>query len=134
MKMLFWLKLAMSMCIFASAGMSAHARDLASYRWEKRPVLVFTGSATHRKYKEQMRALNAARSALEERDIVLLVDTEPEKLSELRQVFMPDDFLFVLIGKDGGVKYRSETPVSTLQLFEIIDAMPMRQREMRQQN
>ena len=40
-------------------------------------------------------------------------------------------FAAVLVGKDGGEKFRSEGPVSPEVLFEIIDAMPMRRREMR---
>ncbi len=43
-----------------------------------------------------------------------------------------DDTSFVLIGKDGRVKYRWQNNVATEELFEIIDAMPMRQFEMMQ--
>ncbi len=130
MKMLLWSNLAMSMCIFAFLSKTVQAQDLSSYQWDKRPVLVFTKSASHQEYKQQIQVLNAAQSALAERDVVVLVDAKPETLSDLRMTFMPEDFLFVLIGKDGSVKYRSEEPVSTTKLFEIIDAMPMRQREM----
>ncbi len=42
------------------------------------------------------------------------------------------DYLAVLIGKDGAEKARWTKPVNASNLFEIIDAMPMRQREMRQ--
>jgi len=40
----------------------------------------------------------------------------------------------LLIGKDGGVKLKSDAPISNEKLFETIDAMPMRQREMRNGN
>jgi hypothetical protein len=36
------------------------------------------------------------------------------------------------VGKDGTVKRRSEAPVPLSQVFEQIDSMPMRQREMRE--
>jgi hypothetical protein len=36
----------------------------------------------------------------------------------------------LLIGKDGGIKYESNQYVSLIQLFELIDSMPMRQDEM----
>lgn len=134
MKMLLWLNLAMSMCIFAFLAKTVQAQDLSSYQWDKRPVLVFTNSASHQEYKQQMQVLNAAQPALAERDVVVLVDAKPQTLSDLRMTFMPEDFLFVLIGKDGSVKYRSEEPVATAKLFEIIDAMPMRQREIQNQN
>jgi hypothetical protein len=40
-------------------------------------------------------------------------------------------FTTLLIGKDGGVKLRSQGPVELEEIFSLIDAMPMRQREMR---
>ena len=43
------------------------------------------------------------------------------------------DFEFVLIGKDTGVKKRWEKDLPQDALFQVIDAMPMRQYEMRQQ-
>ncbi len=41
-------------------------------------------------------------------------------------------FTVLLIGKDGGEKLRSHKPVSFEQLRDTIDAMPMRQREVKQ--
>ena len=37
----------------------------------------------------------------------------------------------LLIGKDGGVKLKNNSPISNIKIFNTIDAMPMRQREMR---
>jgi hypothetical protein len=44
----------------------------------------------------------------------------------------PAEFLVILIGKDGGEKLNSRTPVPVDQLERLIDSMPMRERE--QQN
>lgn len=38
-------------------------------------------------------------------------------------------FPVMLIGRDGGEKYRTHEPVTTKKLFDIVDAMPMRQSE-----
>jgi hypothetical protein len=38
----------------------------------------------------------------------------------------------ILIGKDGGVKLVQEERVSLQAVFDLIDTMPMRRREMRQ--
>jgi hypothetical protein len=43
----------------------------------------------------------------------------------------PDRFGVVLVGKDGGVKLRRESPITVTELFQVIDAMPMRRQEMR---
>lgn len=42
------------------------------------------------------------------------------------------DFHLLLIGKDGGDKLESKEPVPKDRLFDTIDAMPMRLREMRE--
>ena len=42
-----------------------------------------------------------------------------------------DTFSVLLIGKDGGVKMRRDDIVSTREIFQLIDSMPMRQQEMR---
>jgi hypothetical protein len=39
------------------------------------------------------------------------------------------EFTVLLIGRDGGEKYRTHAPVTTKRLFGIIDAMPMRKSE-----
>jgi hypothetical protein len=39
-------------------------------------------------------------------------------------------FQVFLIGKDGGVKLRSEQPVPVQDIFGLIDSMPMRRQEM----
>ena len=44
------------------------------------------------------------------------------------------ELTLILIGRDGGEKYRSHTPVSTQTLFDIIDSMPMRQSEIRKKS
>ena len=43
-----------------------------------------------------------------------------------------DDFIVVLVGKDGTAKERLEEPMKPADLFAMVDAMPMRQREMRE--
>ena len=40
-------------------------------------------------------------------------------------------FTVILVGKDGGEKYRAERVVDPDELFALIDTMPMRRREMR---
>ena len=46
----------------------------------------------------------------------------------------PSLFSVVLIGKDGGVKFRSHNNINSKKLYGIIDQMPMRREEMGKQN
>jgi hypothetical protein len=39
------------------------------------------------------------------------------------------EFVVVLVGKDGGEKFRTTKPVSVLKLDDIVDAMPMGREE-----
>ena len=51
-------------------------------------------------------------------------------LTRRRFDIAPTGFSALLIGKDGGEKFRSSQPVTLQKLNEIIDGMPMRQQEM----
>lgn len=119
------------------------AAPLAAERWNRRIVLVFaegeSGDAAR-----QIDALLADRSALSERDI-LLIEVVGDRIStlfgemsaeskavDLRETFgiaASAPFTVILVGKDGGEKLRREEPVAAKDLFGLIDSMPMRQRE-----
>ncbi len=49
-----------------------------------------------------------------------------------RYAIKSGEFRALLVGKDGGVKLSSPTPLSSGTLFLTIDAMPMRRDEIRQ--
>lgn len=112
---------------------TTNANDLAAYQWKNRPVLVFADSADDENFREQMKLLNDANADITERDIVVIEDTTPSQKSNLRERFQPNGFLFVLVGKDGGAKLKSTSPVNIESLNSLIDAMPMRLQEIRKQ-
>lgn len=103
--------------------------SLSAYKWEARPVLIFAPSAEHPDFKDQVAELRDARAGLMERDMVVLLDTDPDAHGKLRSGLAVDGFEIVLVGKDGSVKLREGQPLTARTLFETIDAMPMRQRE-----
>jgi len=43
----------------------------------------------------------------------------------------PGQFMAILIGKDGGEKFRRDRNVELKEIFKIIDGMPMRRQEMK---
>jgi hypothetical protein len=65
-----------------------------------------------------------------DRDVVVLVDTDPDAKSDIRRTLRPRGFGIVLIGKDGGIKLRKPAPWTVRELSRIIDKMPMRQQEL----
>ena len=71
--------------------------------------------------------LEKHKSELTEREIIVLSDTSPNENGTLRKQLNPKGFEVVLVGKDGGMKLRETTPLSTEVLLSTIDRMPMRQ-------
>ena len=99
-----------------------------------RPIIVFANSDRDPRFVRQLDELESVRDALEERDVVILLDTEPGPsrfdTTELRKKFRPHDFNLILVGKDGEVKKRSPSVVTGSQLVRQIDRLPLRQQEM----
>lgn len=110
----------------------AEQSDLSEFLWIKRPVIVFADSAADPRFAEQMELLTARLDDLEERDVIILTDTDPAAASPLRTKLRPRGFMLVLVGKDGTVYLRKPFPWSVRELSRSIDKMPMRQREIRE--
>ena len=111
---------------------SADMNDLSEFRWKKRPVLVFADGAEDPAFIEQLELLRARSDDLLDRDVVVLIDTDPAARSPLRLKMRPRGFMLVLVGKDGGIKLRKPFPWDVREITRSIDKMPMRQREIRE--
>ena len=120
-------------CIFFFAS-SAYATDnslsityvepeteIRNLIWEKRPVLVFSNSHLDPNLKQQIKMFGSDPSALVSRDVQVFVDDTPEPKSNLRKRFRPKGFLIILIGKDGQIKLRKNTPWSAREITRVID-------------
>ena len=113
-----------------------------SVRWEHR-LLIFNGEDENATRQKAL-ALDSQTGYLERNLLVIHLEEDtatvvvgetaaiPESELFRKRFAMPDDaFEVVLVGKDGGVKERRKAVFETEELFGIIDAMPMRMREMR---
>jgi len=127
---------------------------LEDHRWEHRLLFVFAPTDTSDALAQQEEGLAGHDEGFRDRALLLLTVTgsdrgthrpvpgaDPRPLTEaaarrLRERFgvAPDAFRIVLVGKDGTEKRRDAEPVTARSIFDTIDAMPMRQREMRQQD
>jgi len=130
---------------FCDKGIAEMGFDLTSYQWKNRVIIIFANSPANEYYRMQTGELETRTEDVLDRDLIVLELFENER-SRMGDVFLPDDavknlrelfsaekgrFQFILVGKDGGVKLRSDKPVPAAELFGLIDAMPMRQEEMR---
>jgi uncharacterized protein DUF4174 len=120
--------------------------DLSRFRGRNRLLLIFAPSASDEGYDRQRDLLERHEAGFADRDLLTLRLFEdgsgdgaggpvtPEQAATARREFGVGDgrFAVVLVGRDGGAKFRSGEPVPTPDLFARIDAMPMRRREMRE--
>jgi hypothetical protein len=104
-----------------SAVSTPPSSSLRDYRWKNRIVHLVAPAADDPQYQAQAVALMAAFEGLLDRDIIVRCDLNAPT------------FEFTLIGKDGGKKLTRRDVVSAEELFAIIDAMPMRREEVRDQ-
>jgi hypothetical protein len=118
---------------------------LSEYQWQNRILLVFAPSTDSSQYRQQMKAWQADVAGVDDRDLKLvqILGTGENQIDgrsltsasaeRLRQQFgiNPEEFAVILVGKDGTEKQQSQTPMDLAMLFHMIDAMPMRQQEMR---
>lgn len=129
--------------VVASTGQGFAMDSLSPYEWKNRVVIVF-GASLDETASRQIEALGSQEAALADRDMVVL-HVEGDTV---RTIYGPpsspnaaalkseagvegNKFTVVLVGKDGGVKLRSDRIVSDVEMFDLIDRMPMRQSEQR---
>ena len=103
--------------------------NIKDFEWAQRPIVIFANSDRDPNFISQIEFLSQDIKALKERDIVVLIDTNPSMPSLLRKKLRPHGFAFILIGKDGQVKLRKPSPWNMREIARVIDKMPIRQQE-----
>ncbi|MDR9827587.1 DUF4174 domain-containing protein, partial [Vibrio sp. FNV 38] len=120
--------------------------DIDDLKWKNRIILVYSESNSNVLYHQ----LTSDIDSIKERDIVWFLlsndrlktnyngDISSDIIHHLEKIISsakPHSFMdhVVLIGKDGGIKSRS-TNLNLTGLYQQIDAMPMRQQEIRRQS
>jgi hypothetical protein len=137
--------------LIATAG-GARAMDsvdanqlMPQLTWEKRVLLVFAPHHGDQRLERQNAVLAAVEAGLIERDMTVIralasdfvsVDgvggAQPAESFYQRFGVDAGEFRIILVGKDGTVKLDRNAVVSDDDLFQLIDAMPMRRYEMSQ--
>lgn len=136
--------------VLSSFGMESATPDsikfsLDDYRWQNRVIILLSDHRRDPEYRRQLQQLDNNTNGLSERDLrILSVFDEGISTLDGREITAGsaqkiqdrygderNSFMFLLIGKDGGVKIRADHAVSANHIFERIDSMPMRQREMK---
>ncbi|MCX7644329.1 MAG: DUF4174 domain-containing protein [Rhodobacteraceae bacterium] len=106
--------------------------DLADFLWTHRPVVVFADTPADPAFQRQMELLRARPEALAERDVVVIVDTDPAARSPVRTALRPRGFMLAILGKDGRVEQRKPSPWDVREISRAIDRTPLRRQEIRE--
>ena len=129
-----------------ASGKDQDQVDFGSYQWKNRLLILFAPSEDAPIYQSFKEQLQRRAQEIRDRDLLIFhvfesgegqLDYLPlnkEQVLFLRKRFSikMGQFKLILIGKDGEVKFREQLPVDLSDIFSIIDAMPMRQREIRE--
>lgn len=118
---------------------------LSHYRWENRLLLIFAPNTQNADYQQQIEQLNKTPEELIDRNLLIFhflnegesfgakqkINAQSRKSVQEKYKINPQAFTLLLIGKDGGVKLRKNQFTKPIDIFALIDTMPMRQSEMR---
>jgi hypothetical protein len=129
--------------LFQSSEVMAQ-KHLRDFQWKQRILLLIAPDLKMTALTSQAESIRLNKSGFEERDVLIFM-VSPEEVAGLDRTLSRLDALavyrdtgtkltysgVVLIGKDGGVKFRNGHGVAPQKIFDLIDGMPMRRAEIR---
>lgn len=107
---------------------------LADQLYLKRPVVVFADSPDDPNFIRQMELLDESYATLDERDVVVVTDTDPAAKGEWRQKLRPRGFSLVIVDKDLKPVIRKPSPSTVREITAAIDKLPTRRQEVLERN
>lgn len=129
--------------------MNTYGQDLEKHKWTNRVLIVKTVDAESNKYQEQIKEFTNSPEELIDRKLILykIVNNDFTLTNYKNSAFnssgkisgklaknildAKEIFEVILIGLDGGIKIQQTKILTKEHLFNTIDAMPMRQNEMK---
>ena len=129
--------------------MNTYGQDLEKHKWTNRVLIVKTVDAESNKYQEQIKEFTNSPEELIDRKLILykivnndftLTNYKNSALNSSGKISgklaenildAKENFEVILIGLDGGIKIQQTKILTKEHLFNTIDAMPMRQNEMK---
>lgn len=129
-------------------GKDALSMELNQFQWKNRLLFLFAPEHSNSLFSDLQSEIVAQKNGVQDRDLVVfeIIESGPsfmnttrldvQMAATLRKQFdvSPGRFTVILVGKDGGVKLKRHTRIKLNDIFALIDAMPMRQEEMRQKD
>ena len=127
----------------STAQESSASEVMSELIWKHRVIILF-GPEEELQENQQL-AFFRSKAQFRDRDMTLIrvkenaVSRDDNRIGDSRLAASfsklyeySEGFLLVLVGKDGTVKRRENEPVDASKIYDQIDSMPMRKREMRE--
>jgi len=122
-----------------------NAQSLNSYKWKNRIILIITDNENLKIYQDQLEILKSSKPGLKDRKLMVCRAMRSQftfGYGNFTWIYYPNiydkyhdyqngNFEVLLIGLDGTIKLRQTEIIDIDTLFSVIDAMPMRQAEIR---
>ena len=110
--------------------LDAAETTLEDHLWVSRPIVIFADTPRDPRFQDQLDLLLARPEPLIERDVIVILDADPDARSEVRLALRPRGFSMVILQRDGNVALRKPTPWDVRAIMRAIDNLPLRLEEM----
>lgn len=104
--------------------------NLDDFLWVTRPIVVFADTPRDPRFQDQIELLLQRPGPLLEREVVVIIDSDPSDETEVRQRLRPRGFSLVLLRRDGQVVMRKPNARDVRSIVRAIDNLPMRIEEL----
>lgn len=121
------------------------AQNMSEYQWKNRLLIIITDDLQQSSYVDQLKELRKNPTGLAERELRVFWTTSNKfktgievnsKWIKSRKLYdqykkLDTSFEVILIGLDGGIKARKTDVLKIEDLYALIDSMPMRRSEIK---
>jgi hypothetical protein len=131
--------------LFLFLSIHLFSQDIASHQWQDRVLIVIANEKSNELLQKQIAIFKENNLGIEERKLKIYLatpneystfntsglDWSPGKTLYKNYKLKDSEIELVLIGLDGQIKHRKYSLTPALEIFVIIDGMPMRQSELK---
>lgn len=117
--------------------MTMVSQNLKSLQWKKRAIVVYAPILNDEKAQSQAEKLKMVQSKFDDYKLVFIEHTNEGERIDFGEVQIANiteefkGFKVFLVGLDAGVKFESSTVQEPQRFFNLIDSMPMRRNEIK---
>tara|TARA_B100001027_G_scaffold115310_1_gene79584 strand:+ start:263 stop:649 length:387 start_codon:yes stop_codon:yes gene_type:complete len=106
------------------------AKQISELNWKKRLLLVSYQNEDDLIFNQSTKFISNYKCEINERNLQIIFFKNFKNKEYITPVFIEDKYGIWLIGYDGNIKNYTDDDKMFLELFDLIDSMPIRKNEM----